>query len=186
MAIQPADAILGLGFAGAVIGGFRQGFVRQLVGLGILAGAALLALHLGPQAAALVRPFLAAQPGPFVEMAGSALVFLAVEVGGNLVAAFFYRRVPFLAAKPLLDGLLGGALSLGIRLLEVAVVLIILDSFFALPVAAAATSLGPLGGLHDLLQHSAIAAALRTQLVPLVLVALSPFVPAQLRDVVRV
>jgi hypothetical protein len=175
------DLVLALGFAGAAWAGWRQGFIRQLIGLAILAAGVIAALDLRGVAVPLVQSFLSKQPAEVVDMVAAAVVFLVVVIGGNVAVSLGYRRVPFLSSRHLFDEALGAALSVGLRAIELSVVLIIIDAFYRraamLPVAGVAA----FDGLAGILKDSAIAAFLRAAVVPVLLHGLGPLVPEAYR-----
>ncbi len=176
------DVVLGIGFIGAAWAGWRQGFIRQLVGFAILAAGVVAALSLRGIAVPLVRPLLSKQPAAVEDMVAAAAVFLVVVLGGNIAVSLVYRRIPFLADRHLFDEALGAALSVALRAVELSVLLIILDAFYRRAATLPVAGVGAFDGLAGLLKDSVIATFLRATVVPVLLQVLGPLVPAAYRS----
>ncbi len=176
------DIVLGIGFVAAALAGWFQGFIRQLVGLALMVAGAAAAFYLRGPVGALVKPFMSKQSPEAVDMVAAAVTFLAVVIVGNIVAGFFYKRVPFLAHRNLLDEALGAAFSVGLRVVELSIVLIILDAFYRTTAILPASGFGLLDSINGLLKDSVIAGFLRDTTVPLILTLVGPLIPAAYRS----
>ncbi len=176
------DVILGIGLVAAALAGWFQGFVRQLIGLGLLVAGAAAAFYVRAPAAAIVKPFMSRQSPEAVDMVAAAVTFLAVVIVGNIVAAFLYKRIPFLAHRNKLDEALGAAFSVGLRVVELSVFLIILDAFYRTSSILPISGFGVLDSVNGLLKDSVIANTLRDTTVPVLLSVVGPIIPAAYRS----
>jgi len=171
------DVILILGFLGAVWAGWRQGFIRQLLGLAILIGAIAAAFYLHGIAVPIVKPLIGKQTTEVTDMIAAAAIFLVVEVGANIIVSLVYRRIPFLSDRHLYDEVLGAAFSAGLRVLELTVFLIIIDVFYKRASTLPVAGVGIADSLAGYLKDSVVATFLRATTVPLLLHLLLPLVP---------
>ncbi len=176
------DLIVIIALVVAAFAGWSQGFVRQLLGLAILAGAIAAALLFRAPLAPIMRSMLGKESSDgVVQMVAAAAVFLVVLVVGNVAASLFYRRIPFLAHSNLADEALGAVFSVGLRLLELSVILVIVDAFYRRASTLPIAGVGIADMLAGALKDSVVAHLLRSTTVPLVLQVLGPFVPAEYR-----
>jgi uncharacterized membrane protein required for colicin V production len=176
------DLFLALGFLGAAWAGWRQGFIRQLLGFAVLAGAIAAAISLRGVAVPFVKPLVPRESAQVVDMLAAAAVFLVVLVAGNVVVSVVYSRVPFLASRHLFDEVLGAALSVALRVLELSVILIIVDAFYRRASTLPVAGVGIADAVAGLLKDSVIATFLRATSVPVLLHLLAPFVPEAYRS----
>lgn len=178
------DVILVLIFLAAFFAGYVQGLIRQLIGLLIWIVGFILALNLRAPVGAFLQQYWTQFTPEYTNMLAFAIVFLIAVIGGNLVAQFTYKRVPVLANRQFADEILGGLLSLGLRILEVSAFLYILDSFYRTAPLGSSNGVAIFSSIYDLFKGSVIAGVLRTNVTPGLLAILGPFVPTELRQLV--
>ena len=172
------DLVLGLGFVLSAWAGWRQGFIRQLIGIGIMVGGVVAALDLRGIAVPLVKPLVSKQPAEVVDMLAAVVVFLVVVIGGNIAVSLVYHRIPFLGDRHLVDEAMGAAFSVALRAVELSVFLIILDAFYLRQAILPVAGFGALDSVAGMMNDSVIATLLRATVVPVLLQLLTPFIPA--------
>lgn len=177
-----ADFVLVVLFVLAFLLGFVRGAVRQLVALGALLVAFILAAHLRLP----VADWLVTQDARFSieygQMLGFVLV-LAVIFGLALLVIQVTGSTMQVSSRPMVDDVLGGLLMLGVSVLAVASLLVALGTYFDVEQTTTTAEVGLVSAANAELEDSAIAAVLRAELVPGLVSLLGPLLPADVRDV---
>jgi uncharacterized membrane protein required for colicin V production len=177
-----ADFALFIIFVAALLVGILRGSVRQLIAFGAWLVTFVLAAHLRPPVGAWIME----QSPQYSDAYALMLAFLLVFMVAFLVALVLIETIGAslrLTNRAVIDEVLGGVLLLGVAVLVVSSVLIALDSYYAHPVPGA-PELDFINSIHNELQESVIADALRKTVVPVILTLLGPLLPADVRAVV--
>ena len=131
--IGTVDLLIVLYFIAFFVLGFAQGTIRRLLGIASILFSFLLAASLaGP-----LSEFLGANWRQFTPeysyMVGFLTVFVASSIAFALVIQGFYKPQPLFQKARFADEILGGLLGIVQAALIFGALLIILDSFFAIP-----------------------------------------------------
>jgi membrane protein required for colicin V production len=164
--INRFDLLVILILFGMFILGFIQGTIRRLLGIASILFSFLLAANLqGP-----LGDFLAANWTQFAPeyamMLGFGTVFVAASIAFTLVIQAFYERVPLFQRYTFIDEVLGGLLGVVQGLLILGVMIVILDSFFTLPIAKRDSELPLLRDIYNAYTNSGTADLFRDTLIP--------------------
>ena len=163
--------------------GYIQGTLRRALGLAIALLSLLLALNLRAPLGAWLAQYWTQLPASYVYMlalGGSALV---IFVAGSITVQTFYRRTALFAKVTAVDELGGAILGALQALLLVGALILVLDSYFAVP--GAPTDPAELGILRDLFNFynaSHVAELYRTSLIPLFFALFGWIVPPDLAE----
>jgi uncharacterized membrane protein required for colicin V production len=178
------DLLMAFVFAVAFILGFIQGTLRRLLGLGSMLFSFLLAANLR----ATVGGFFAQNwhqfPKEYSYMIGFGLVFVTATVVFSLVIQGLYKHQPLFAKADAVDEVLGGILGVVQAMLLLGVAIIILDSFFRLPILPSDGELILVRDLWHAIDSSGIVHVYRDVLIPGLYAILSPLIPYDIRAVV--
>lgn len=177
-----ADFVLALLFGLAFLLGFARGAVRQLVALGALLVAFILAAHLRLP----VADWLVTQDARFSLEYGQMLGFLlvlAVIFGLALLVIQVTGATLQVSSRPMVDDVLGGLFMVGVAVLAVASLLVALGTYYDVAQTTTTVEVGPVSAANAELEDSAIADVLRAELVPGLVALLGPLLPADVRDV---
>jgi membrane protein required for colicin V production len=178
------DLVMAFVFAVAFILGFVQGTLRRLLGLGSILFSFLLAANLR----AIVGGFFAQNWHQFVPqysyMIGFGLVFVTATVVFSLVIQGLYKHQPLFAKATAVDEILGGVLGVVQAMVLLGCAIIILDSFFRLPIVESDGELILVRDLWKAIDTSGIVHIYRDVLIPGVYALLGPFIPSDIRGVV--
>jgi membrane protein required for colicin V production len=178
------DLVMAFVFAVAFILGFIQGTLRRLLGLGSILFSFLLAANLR----AIVGGFFAQNWHQFVPqysyMIGFGLVFVTATVVFSLVIQGLYKHQPLFAKATAVDEILGGVLGVVQAMVLLGCAIIILDSFFRLPIVESDGELILVRDLWKAIDTSGIVHIYRDVLIPGVYALLGPFIPSDIRGVV--
>jgi uncharacterized membrane protein required for colicin V production len=184
--LQPFDLLVILALMGLFVVGFMQGVVRRLLGIASL----LFSFFLAAQVRAPLGGFLAENwthlPADYDVMSGFLGTFLFVSLGLGILTQLFYRTVPLFEKYPVIDELLGGVLGVVWGVLALAVLTMILDSYFELPSAVVSLNEFPLvRELHGAIDASVIAGWYRDTFIPGFLTLFGLLVPEGVKVVFR-
>jgi uncharacterized membrane protein required for colicin V production len=175
------DLLVAFVFAVAFILGFIQGTLRRLLGLASILFSFLLAANLRD----IVGGFFANNWHQFAReysyMIGFGLVFVTATVVFSLVIQGLYKHQPLFAKATSVDELLGGVLGVVQAMVLLGCAIIILDSFFRLPIQASDGELILVRDLWKAIDSSSIVHVYRDVFIPGVYTLLGPFIPADLR-----
>lgn len=172
------DVVL-VGFIGGfVIGGWRTGFLRRVLGILFIAASLVAGAYFRYPVGAIAGGLIPDIPADYADLVGYAIVFPVVLVGLHLASNLFISRVAVRGLTREVDGALG-ALFGGIEaVLIVSAAIVILDAYFGTNGSIAKdVAPGPLRELAQALHGSVTVTILRDTSVPLVLAVLGPLLP---------
>ncbi len=177
------DILVAFFVAGFFVVGYIQGTLRRLLGLAITLVSLLLAMNLRDPLGAWLAQYWTQLPTSYVYMLAFGGSFLVIYIAGSITVQTFYRRTPLFAKATVLDELLGGILGALQALIMVGTLILVLDSYYALP----ATTVDPheialLRDIFNFYNTSQIAQLFRTSLIPLFFALFGWIVPADLRQ----
>ena len=179
--INRFDLLIILILFGAFILGFIQGTIRRLLGIASILFSFLLAANLqGPLGDFLAKNWTQFAP-EYAVMVGFGTVFVAASVAFTLVIQAFYTKVPLFERYTFIDEVLGGLLGVVQGLLILGAMIVILDSFFTLPIAPRDTELPLLRDIFNAYDNSGTATLFRDALIPAFLAVFGFIVPANIK-----
>jgi uncharacterized membrane protein required for colicin V production len=163
--------------------GFIQGTIRRLLGIGSVLFSFLVAANvrepLGSYLAANWRHY---HP-EYATMLGFGTVFVASVIAFTLLIQAFYKRVPLFDKYTVVDEILGGVLGIVQALLLLGSMIVVLDSFFAIPgIPESNVEVAVLRNLFNAYNNSITADLFRESMIPVFLAILGPFVPQALKN----
>lgn len=172
------DIVVLLIAGGMFVVGWLQGTIRQLAGIAAFLVALVIAANLRDP----VGDFLARNWTFYDRDFNLLLAFLGLwltfAVSFQLVIQLYYTRVVLHARLLLLDEVMGGLLGAFQVLLVLAVLIVILDPYYATVPPSARADIAWARNVADLLQGSGVGAALRDGLAPVLVAVLGPLLPA--------
>lgn len=171
-------AIIALLIAFTLVGFFR-GALRQLLAL----GAWLVALVVAAQARGFLADYMRSQEPDFslvyANMLSFLVGFLILFIGALAIIELSGRTVT-LSSRAIVEEVVGGAALLLVGVLAITGVLLVLDTYYALPTGFTA-EVDLVRELHTALGDSRIATVMHDTLVPLVQQLLGPLLPPDVR-----
>ena len=135
--ISTVDLLIFLYFIGFFVLGFAQGTIRRLIGIASILFSFLFAANIAKPLGDYLGQNWTQFSKEYSLMIGFATVFFASAIAFALVAQGLYKSQPLFPKARFLDEIIGGILGLIEAALIFGAVLVILDSFFALPGIAA-------------------------------------------------
>ncbi len=176
------DILVAFFVAGFFVLGYIQGTLRRLLGLAITLVSFLLAMNLRAPLGAWLAQYWTQLPVQYVYMLAFGGSFLVIYIAGSITAQVYYRRTPLFARASVLDEVLGGILGVIQALLLVGILILVLDSYYHLPLAAPdPDELGFLRSIFDFYNPSQMAALFRTSLIPLFFALFGWITPSDLK-----
>jgi len=162
--------------------GFAQGTIRRLLGLAVtllaIVAAVLLRDPIGDWLARYWQQF-APEYAKMLAFGGS---FLVVFIAASVTVQTFYKRQNLFARSALADEIIGGLLGIIQAVLLIGMLVLVLDSFFALAgIPPDVDEIGFIRQLFEFVHPSRTAAVYREVLIPASMVIAAPIVPADLR-----
>ena len=165
--ISTVDLLIFLYFIGFFVLGFAQGTIRRLIGIASILFSFLFAANIAKPLGDYLGQNWTQFSKEYSLMIGFATVFFASAIAFALVAQGLYKAQPLFPKARFLDEVIGGILGLVEAALIFGAVLIILDSFFALPgIAADPQELPFLRDFWTALDGSNAAVLFRDTLIP--------------------
>lgn len=177
-----ADLLLVLLLAGGFLLGFLRGSVRQLLSIAAWFVAFLLSAHLAAPLGNWLHAELPEFSFSYTFMLSFGLLFLLL-FGLAFALIQLTGASLTLTRHEVLDELVGALFGIVVVVLIVTAALVILDTYYGLDEASAGDTIGWLGDIRALLDGSAIVAALRTTVIPLLGQMLAPLLPPDVRTV---
>ena len=178
------DLLMAFAFAVAFILGFIQGTLRRLLGIGAMLFSFLLAANLRSTVGGFFAQNWHQFPKEYSYMIGFGLVFVTATVVFSLVIQGLYKHQPLFARADAVDEVLGGVLGVVQAMLLLGFAIIIMDSFFRLPILPSDGELILVRDLWHAVDGSSIVHLYRDVLIPGFYTILSPLIPADIRSVV--
>jgi uncharacterized membrane protein required for colicin V production len=165
--INRFDLLVVLFLFGMFVLGFVQGTIRRVLGLASMLFSFLFAANMRDP----LGSFLAANwnqfPDEYAIMLGFGIVFVAATVAFTLVIQGFYKHQPLFEKATFVDESIGGVLGVIQGMFLIGCIIVILDSFFAIPtIPESSAELPFLRGFHGFFDHSATADLFRSRLIP--------------------
>jgi len=172
--------------AGFFVVGYIQGTLRRVLGLAIALLSLLIALNLRDPLGAWLAQYWVQLPKPYVYMLAFGGSALTIYIAGSITVQTFYRKTPLFARATAVDEVVGGILGALQALLLVGALILVLDSYYALPgVASAPGELGFLRDIYNFYNSSQVVDLFRASLIPLFFVLFGWIVPSDLRETYR-
>ena len=183
--LTPFDLFAGFFIFGFFILGFFQGTIRRVLGLASMLFSFLLAANLrGPLGQFLAdnwRQF----PAEYSYMIGFLAVFVAATIAFTVTIQGFYKTQPLFEKARFADEVIGGLLGILQSILFLAMVIVILDSFFQVPGIPVSTGeLTFIRGLWELIDPSQTAAIFRDAILPVFFAIIGIFIPGEIERLV--
>lgn len=177
------DILVAFFVAGFFVVGYIQGTLRRVLGLAIALLSLLLALNLRDPLGAWLAQYWTQLPKPYVYMLAFGGSALTIYLAGSITVQTFYRRTTLFAKATVLDELVGGILGALQALLLVGALILVLDSYYALPgIAADPDEIGILRDIYNFYASSQVVDLFRASLIPLFFVLFGWIVPSDLRE----
>ena len=176
------DLLMAFAFAVAFILGFIQGTLRRLLGLASMLFSFLLAANLRATVGAFFAQNWHQFPKEYSYMIGFGLVFVTATVVFTLVIQGLYKHQPLFARADAVDEVLGGVLGVVQAMLLLGIAIIIMDSYFRLPILPSDGELILVRPLWHAVDSSGIVHVYRDVLIPGFYTILGPFIPADIRS----
>lgn len=162
---------------GYVIGGWRTGFLRRLLGLGLAALSLVGGAYLRGPVGAIVAPMFGV-PKEYADMVGYAATFAVGFIGSNILASAPLKKVAMNGLSRKMDQTLGAVFGLAEAVLLISAAIVILDTYFGSSGSLGKeVGLGFLKSLSEQLDSSSVGQLLSKTTVPFVLAILGPLLP---------
>ena len=175
------DILVAFFVAGFFVLGYIQGTLRRLLGLAITLFSLLIALNLRDPLGAWLAQYWTQLPKSYVYMLAFGGAFLTIYIAGSIVVQTFYRRTTLFTKSTMLDELVGGILGALQALLLVGVLILVLDSYYALGFPAAPGEIGILRDIFNFYDSSQVVGLFRSSFIPLFFALFGWIVPSDLR-----
>jgi uncharacterized membrane protein required for colicin V production len=175
------DILVAFFVAGFFVVGYIQGTVRRLIGLAVLLLSLLLAINLRAPLGSWLAQYWTQLPREYVYMLAFGGSFLVIYIAGSLVVQTFYRKTELFSRASVVDELVGGILGAIQALLLVGILILVLDSYYALPgIPADPDEIALLRDVYGFYNTSQIAELYRSSLIPLFFVLFGWITPSDL------
>jgi uncharacterized membrane protein required for colicin V production len=178
------DLLIAFAFAVAFILGFIQGTLRRLLGLASILFSFLLAANLRDTIGTFFADNWHQFPRQYSFMIAFGLVFVVGTIVFSLIIQGLYKHQPLFAKATFVDEILGGVLGVVQAMLLLGCTIIILDSFFRLPIQASDGELILVRDLWKAIDSSGIVHIYRDVLIPGFYTILGPFIPGSINSLV--
>jgi len=179
--ITPFDWLV-LGFCVLMfVLGFAQGVVRRLLGIAGVIFSFLLAANLRDALGSFLASNWTQFPREYSYMLAFGFLFVVFEVIFTIVIQSTYKPAPILAKYPVVDEILGGLLGIVQALMIVGAGIVILDSFFRLPIGIGDQQIQLVKNLYEAVNESNIVVVFRETLLPLFVAIVGPLLPSDIQ-----
>jgi uncharacterized membrane protein required for colicin V production len=169
---------------GFFLAGFVQGTLRRLFGLAIVLIALLFALNLRDPLGSWLGGYWTQYPKGYSSMLAFGGSFVVIYLAGSILAQVFYRRTQLFKRSTAVDEIVGGLLGIVQALLLVGAMIMILDSYFRLPGAAASPNeIGIFRSIFGFYDPSQTAILFRDHLIPAFLALFAWIIPSGIRAI---
>lgn len=175
------DILVAFFVAGFFVVGYIQGTLRRLLGLAIALLSLLVALNLRDPLGAWLAQYWTHLPKSYVYMLAFGGSALTIYIAGSITVQTFYRRTPLFSKATVIDEILGGVLGAVQAILLVGALILVLDSYYALPGPANPNELGILRDIYNLYASSQIVVLFHASFIPLFFLLFGWIVPSDLR-----
>ena len=176
------DLLIVLLLFGMFILGFIQGTIRRLLGIASILFSFLLAANLqGPLGDFLAHNWTQFEP-QYAVMVGFGTVFVAASIAFTLVIQAYYTKLPLFEKYTFIDEILGGLLGVLQGVIILGAMIIILDSFFAVPgLPKRDTELPVLRDIYNAYTNSGTAVLFRETLIPVFFAIFGFIIPDRIK-----
>jgi hypothetical protein len=169
--------------AGFFVLGYIQGTIRRLLGLGLTLVSLLLALNLRDPLGAWLGQYWTHLPDAYVDMLAFGGSFLVIYVAGSITIQTFYRRTTIFARASAVDELVGGMLGVVQALLLIGTLILVLDSYYAIPgLGSGSGEIELLRSIFEFYDPSQTAEVFRSSLIPLFFALFGWITPSELAE----
>jgi uncharacterized membrane protein required for colicin V production len=178
------DLLVILALLGMFVLGYIQGTIRRLLGIASI----LFSLLLGAQLRGPLGNFLSQNwhqfPSEYSYMIAFGTIFLAGSIAFSLVIQGVYKKAPLFSRANFVDELIGGFLGIVQGLIILGAVILILDSYFRLPVGSVESGgeLKFLRDFYDVYDKSGTGVLFRNSIIPAFLALVGIFIPEDIRN----
>lgn len=171
-------------FVGAFfVVGYIQGTVRRLLGIAITLVSLLLALNLREPLGSWLAQYWTQLPQQYVSMLAFGGSFVVLHLAASITTQTFYRKTTIFTKASAVDEIVGGMLGALQALLLIGAMILILDSYFALPGNPAdPDEIGILRNIYEFYDSSQIVGLYRSSLIPLFFALFGWIVPSELAE----
>jgi uncharacterized membrane protein required for colicin V production len=176
------DLLVGLFIFAFFIVGFMQGTIRRVLGIGSMVFSFLLAANLREPLGAFFAENWQQFSAEYSYMLAFLLVFAAATGVFSLLIQSFYTTQPLWEKYRLVDELIGGILGVLQAILFIAILVVILDSFFQVP--GIPVSNGELPFIRDFwtfFDASLTAEIFREAILPIFFAIFGIFIPPEIQ-----
>ena len=181
--INRFDLLVVLFLFGMFVLGFVQGTIRRLLGIASMLFSFLFAANLRDPLGSYLAANWNQFPDEYAVMVGFGTVFVAGTIAFTLLIQAFYHRQPLFENQTIVDEAIGGVLGVVQGLFLIGCIIVILDSFFAIPtILPSSGELLLLRGFHEFLDGSGTAALFRNNLIPAFYTIFGLFIPNNLKQ----
>lgn len=177
------DILVAFFVVGFFVVGYIQGTLRRVLGLAIALLSLLVALNLRDPLGAWLAQYWTQLPRAYVYMLAFGGSALTLYLAGSITVQTFYRKTQLFAKARVIDELVGGILGALQALLLVGALILVLDSYYALPgIPTDPHELGILRDIYNFYASSQVVDLFRASFIPLFFVLFGWIVPSDLRE----
>ena len=166
------------------LGGWKQGFVRRLAGLGFFALSFVLGAWLQAPAGAVVHAVLPKIPQPIANVVGYSIAFTIILVAFNAFSSGVLSKVGVQGWSKATNKALGAVVGFVEAVLILSAAIVILHTYAASDLAGVGVDLGWVDDIRVAVDQATIGKLLEDTTVPLVLLLLGPLLPHDLKTIV--
>lgn len=175
------DLVATLFLFGMFVLGFAQGTIRRLLGIASILFSFLLAGQLRDPLGEFLASNWTQFPSQYSYMLAYLFVFAFSAVLFSIIIQSFYKHQPLFEKSRFADEIIGGVLGVVQGILLIGIMIVILDSYFELPIPESPNELGFLRSIHDFYDDSAMVGFYRATLIPAFFAILGPLVPDEVK-----
>jgi uncharacterized membrane protein required for colicin V production len=179
-----ADAVMLLFVFALTLGGWKQGLVRRLAGLGFFALSFVLGSWLQAPAGAVVHVFFPKIPQTIANVVGYSIAFSLILVAFNAFSSGILSRVGTGGWSKATNKVLGAIVGFVEAILILSAAIVILHAYSAADLVVGGVDFSLVHEIRLAVDHSTIGKLLEGTTVPLVLVVLGPLLPTDLKTLV--
>ena len=161
--------------------GYAQGVVRRLLGIAGVLFSFLLAANLRDTLGTFLAGNWTQYPREYSFMLAFGFLFVVCLVIFTIVIQTTYKPAPVFTRAPVLDELIGGLLGLVQAMLIIGAGIIILDSFFRLPVGIGDQQIQVVKDIWGAVNLSHTADLFRSSFTPLFVTLVGPLLPSDIQ-----
>jgi uncharacterized membrane protein required for colicin V production len=179
------DIVVILFIFGFFVLGFAQGTIRRVLGIASMLFSFLLAANLREPLGSFFAGNWTQFPREYSYMIAFGAVFIAATIAFTLTIQGFYKTTPLFDKARFADELLGGVLGVLQAILLMAIVIVILDSFFQIPgIPESDGELILVRDLWNVIDASRTGEIFRDTILPPFFTILGIFIPAEIERLV--